>query len=104
MFEKFTRDIAIDFGTASVLVYVQDQGIVLKEPSVVAIDVSTDRVVKVGQDAMEMLLAQGYCPPDAQEKFRELTGRLANTVALWHMECNKNPEAAEVAHWAMSKV
>ena len=55
MFEKFTRDIAIDFGTASVLVYVQDQGIVLKEPSVVAIDVSTDRVVKVGQDAMEML-------------------------------------------------
>ena len=55
VFEKFTRDIAIDFGTASVLVYVQDQGIVLKEPSVVAIDVSTDRVVKVGQDAMEML-------------------------------------------------
>ena len=53
--EKFTRDIAIDFGTASVLVYVQGQGIVLKEPSVVAIDVSTDRVVKVGQDAMEML-------------------------------------------------
>ena len=55
MLEKFTRDIAIDFGTASVLVYVQGQGIVLKEPSVVAIDVSTDRVVKVGQDAMEML-------------------------------------------------
>ena len=55
VFEKFTRDIAIDFGTASVLVYVQGQGIVLKEPSVVAIDVSTDRVVKVGQDAMEML-------------------------------------------------
>ena len=53
--EKFSRDIAIDFGTASVLVYVQGQGIVLKEPSVVAIDVSTDRVVKVGQDAMEML-------------------------------------------------
>ena len=55
LLEKFTRDIAIDFGTASVLVYVQGQGIVLKEPSVVAIDVSTDRVVKVGQDAMEML-------------------------------------------------
>ena len=55
MLEKLNRNIAIDFGTASVLVYVEGQGIVLKEPSVVAIDVSTDRVVKVGQDAMEML-------------------------------------------------
>ncbi len=55
MFEKFNRDIVIDFGTASVLVYVEGEGIVLEEPSVVAIDVSTERVVKVGQDAMEML-------------------------------------------------
>lgn len=53
--DNLSRDIAIDFGTASVLVYVAGKGIVLKEPSVVAIDVSTDRVVKVGQDAMEML-------------------------------------------------
>ena len=52
---NISRNIAIDFGTASVLVYVQDQGIVLNEPSVVAIDVSSDRVVKVGKDAMEML-------------------------------------------------
>ncbi len=55
VFEKLSRDIVIDFGTASVLVYVEGQGIVLKEPSVVAIDTSTDRVVKVGKDAMEML-------------------------------------------------
>ena len=55
-------------------------------------------------DAMEMLLAQGCCPPEAQEKFLELTGRLANSVALWSMECNKNPEAAEVAHRAMSNI
>ncbi len=55
MLEKLSRDIVIDFGTATVLVYVEGQGIVLKEPSVVAIDTSTDRVVKVGQDAMEML-------------------------------------------------
>lgn len=53
--ENLTRDIAIDFGTATVLVYVEGRGIVLKEPSVVAIDVSTDRVVKVGQDALDML-------------------------------------------------
>lgn len=50
-----TRDIAIDFGSATVLVYVEGQGIMLNEPSVVAIDTNTDRVVKVGKDAMEML-------------------------------------------------
>ena len=58
MLEKLrglSHDIAIDFGTATVLVYVEGKGIVLKEPSVVAIDVSTDRVVKVGEDALEML-------------------------------------------------
>ena len=55
-------------------------------------------------DAMEMLLAQGHCPPDAPKKFRELTEKLAHSVALWSMECNKNPEAAEVAHRAMSKI
>lgn len=55
MFENLKRDIAIDFGTATVLVYVEGRGIVLKEPSVVAIDVTTDRVVKVGQDALDML-------------------------------------------------
>ena len=56
------------------------------------------------QDAMEMLLAQGYCPPESQEKFRELTKKLANTAAIWSMECNKNPEAAEVAYRAMSNI
>ena len=53
--KQLNRDIAIDFGTATVLVYVKGKGIVLKEPSVVAIDTSSDRVVKVGRDAMEML-------------------------------------------------
>ena len=55
-------------------------------------------------DAMEMLLVQGYCPPESQEKFRALTEQLANSVALWSMECNKNPEAAEIAHRAMSNI
>lgn len=51
----FSRDIGIDLGTASVLVYVQGKGIVIKEPSVVAIDVTTDRVIKVGREAQVML-------------------------------------------------
>lgn len=52
---NWSRDIAIDLGTATVLVYVEGKGIVLKEPSVVAVDTTTDRVVKVGRGAMEML-------------------------------------------------
>jgi rod shape-determining protein MreB len=51
----FSRDIGIDLGTATVLVYVKGRGIVLKEPSVVAIDKNTDRILKVGKEAQEML-------------------------------------------------
>ena len=50
-----SRDIGIDLGTATVQAYVQGKGIVLCEPSVVAIDKSTDRVIKVGKEAQEML-------------------------------------------------
>lgn len=48
-------DIGIDLGTASVLVYVKGKGIVLKEPSVVAIDQNTDRFLAVGEEARKML-------------------------------------------------
>lgn len=50
-----SRDIGIDLGSATVQVYVQGNGIVIKEPSVVAIDRATDRVIKVGREAQEML-------------------------------------------------
>ena len=55
LFGKMTKDIGIDLGTANVLVYVQDKGIVLCEPSVVAIDTTTDRVVRVGKEAADMM-------------------------------------------------
>lgn len=48
-------DIAIDLGTASVLVYVNKEGIVLHEPSVVAIDNTNNRVIAVGTEARAML-------------------------------------------------
>lgn len=48
-------DIGIDLGTASVLVYVKGKGIVLQEPSVVAIDNNTNRILAVGQEARKML-------------------------------------------------
>ncbi len=51
----FSYDIGIDLGTANSLVFVRDQGIVLREPSVVAIDTVANRVVAVGERAKRML-------------------------------------------------
>ncbi len=51
----FVEDIGIDLGTASVLVFKKGEGIVLHEPSVVAIDNNTNKVIAVGEEAREML-------------------------------------------------
>jgi rod shape-determining protein MreB len=51
----FAKDIGIDLGTASVLVYVKGKGVILNEPSVVAIDKNTGKLLKVGADAQAML-------------------------------------------------
>ena len=51
----FAKDIGIDLGTANVLIFVKGQGIVLNEPSVVAIDSETKRPLAVGVEAREML-------------------------------------------------
>jgi rod shape-determining protein MreB len=51
----FSNDVAIDLGTANTLVHVKGQGIVLNEPSVVAVDNQTRKVLAVGSDAKSML-------------------------------------------------
>lgn len=51
----FNKDIGIDLGTANVLIYIKGQGVVLNEPSVVAIDSETKRPLAVGTEAREML-------------------------------------------------
>ena len=51
----FNKDIGIDLGTANVLIYIKGQGVVLNEPSVVAIDSDTKRPLAVGTEAREML-------------------------------------------------
>jgi rod shape-determining protein MreB and related proteins len=51
----FSNDIGIDLGTANSLVYVRDRGIVLREPSVVAIQAGTTNVLAVGDEAKRML-------------------------------------------------
>lgn len=51
----FTKDIGIDLGTANTLIYVKGKGVVTREPSVVAINKNTNKVVAVGSEAKNML-------------------------------------------------
>jgi len=55
MFGMLGADMGIDLGTATVLVYIKGQGIVLQEPSVVAIEKNSNSIVAVGEDARRML-------------------------------------------------
>ena len=49
------KDIGIDLGTANVFIYIKGQGIVLNEPSIVAVETETKKVIAVGESAREML-------------------------------------------------
>ena len=51
----FCKDIGIDLGTANILINVKKEGIVLNEPSVVAIDEDTKKILAIGKEAHEML-------------------------------------------------
>lgn len=55
LFDRFGTDIGIDLGTCNTLIYVRGKGIVINEPSVVAVEKGTKRVVAVGADAKKML-------------------------------------------------
>lgn len=55
LFSIFSNDMAIDLGTANTVVYVRNKGILLNEPSVVAVKVGTDKVLAAGKSAKEML-------------------------------------------------
>ncbi|OGY81692.1 MAG: rod shape-determining protein [Candidatus Kerfeldbacteria bacterium RIFCSPHIGHO2_12_FULL_48_17] len=54
-FGRFSKDLGIDLGTANTLVYVRDKGIVINEPSVVAVNERTGHVLAVGQEARNMI-------------------------------------------------
>jgi rod shape-determining protein MreB and related proteins len=64
MFQKFwgrfSKDLGIDLGTSNTLVYSRDGGIVVNEPSIVAINTRTEQILSVGKDAKDML---GKTPP-----------------------------------------
>ncbi len=54
-FQLFTNDLGVDLGTSNVLIYVHNRGIVVREPSVVAVDKNTGRILQVGAAARNML-------------------------------------------------
>jgi rod shape-determining protein MreB len=60
IFGKFSKDLGVDLGTANTLFYVKDRGIVINEPSVVAINTRTGQILAVGQEARRMI---GKTPP-----------------------------------------
>ena len=55
MFTMFSKDIGIDLGTANTLVFMRGKGIVMREPSVVAVDIRSEEVLAVGTQAKEMI-------------------------------------------------
>lgn len=59
-FQKFSQDIGIDLGTANTLVYVKGKGIVINEPSVVAVNQRTKQILAIGTEAQRMV---GRTPP-----------------------------------------
>lgn len=62
-FGKFSKDLGIDLGTTNTLVYAPDRGIIINEPSVVAVNMRTDEILCVGAEAKKML---GKTPPHIQ--------------------------------------
>ncbi|MBE2278961.1 MAG: rod shape-determining protein [Ignavibacteriaceae bacterium] len=55
LFDLFSADIAMDLGTANTLIYLKGKGIVLNEPSIVAFDKTTKRIMALGNEAKEMM-------------------------------------------------
>ncbi|MBW4827278.1 MAG: rod shape-determining protein [Clostridiaceae bacterium] len=55
LFSTFTKDMGIDLGTANTLVYIKGKGIIIREPSVVAIHTNTKEVLAVGEEAKKMI-------------------------------------------------
>lgn len=70
IYERLRKDIGIDLGTANTLVYVKGRGIVINEPSVVAVNTRTEQILAVGNEAKDML---GKTPPHILTT-RPLTG------------------------------
>ena len=97
LFGWLSSDIGIDLGTANTLVYVKDQGIVLREPSVVAVQAGTNKVLAVGDEAKRML---GRTPANIVAVRPLKDGGFRgdrSDVTAFHFESAQSPRARETA-------
>ena len=70
--KMLSKDMAIDLGTASIIVYVDGKGIVLREPSVVAVDTNSDCIVQIGKEAQAMLVKWEQGDPEVVELWKKI--------------------------------
>jgi len=89
----FSQKLGIDLGTTSVLVYLPGKGIVLNEPSVVAINQKTGQVVAVGKDAYKMV---GRTPGHVQAIRPLVDGVISNFEATEEMLAHFIRKAVEI--------
>lgn len=78
----FNNDISIDLGTATMLVYIKNKGIVLREPTVIAVNTQTNEVCGVGNEALAML---GRTPPYIQAVRPLIDGVISNLTLTQEM-------------------
>lgn len=87
-----SKDIGIDLGTANILVTLKGKGIVLKEPSVVAIDRKTGNILATGKEAKDML------------RKNTRTNKSCKTTKRWsNCRLYSNPVNAKKYNWKSSK-
>jgi rod shape-determining protein MreB len=78
----FTEDLAVDLGTVHTFIYGHGRGMVVNEPSLVAIDISTNEVIAVGNEALEML---GRSPEDVEVAYPMREGVIADSTLAQKM-------------------
>ena len=95
----FTKEIGIDLGTANTLVYMKGKGIIIREPSVVAVDSRTEEPKYVGQEAKEVLedaRARGLNITCDQYPFPASSTALSALVPHWAHDGGKDAMIARV--------
>lgn len=101
LFVLGSKDIGIDLGTANILVTIKGKGIVLKEPSVVAIDIRTEKILATGYEAKEML---GKTPENVKAVKPMKDGVIADFTATCLMIKNVLKKVAKMYNTGKPKV
>ena len=83
------RDMAVDLGTANTLVYVRGRGIALNEPSVVALNTDTGKIVAVGVQAKQMIGRRRSRWRSGRPARRQMNRTPRSAAATWSAACRR---------------